>query len=37
MGSITGIDISKEYDRGFKAANGKVYHDEWKNGSHNNK
>jgi hypothetical protein len=27
----------KEYDKGYKAANGKVYHDEWKNGSHNNK
>lgn len=28
MGSITGVDISKEYDKGYKAANGKVYHNE---------
>jgi len=27
-GSITGIDISKEYEKGFKAANGKVYESE---------
>jgi hypothetical protein len=26
----------KEYDKGYKAANGKVYHDEWKIRSYNN-